>query len=72
MPILTAVDLAELAPGVDQAQSGSISALLRRVQAWCESNLGAGRPLEAEQHREIIRVPGRLANWLNCPGCLCP
>ena len=57
MAILTAADLTALAPGINQSQPGAIAGLLLRVQEWCEGPLGAGRPLEQVQHREILRVP---------------
>lgn len=56
MALLTTADITALTPGVDQAQSAAIAALQERVQDWCESPQGAGRPLELAEHRQIIRV----------------
>ena len=57
MTILSLADLASLAPGIDQSRAGAILGLITQVQAWCESPLGAGRPLEITQHREILKLP---------------
>lgn len=67
MAILTAADLTELAPGIDQSQAGAIAGLLLRVQEWCEGSLGAGRPLELNQFTDIIPVAWTAAQYAQVP-----
>lgn len=59
MPILTAADKPTYFPSVIQT-GADLDGLMLLAQSLCESSYGANRPLELQQHTEIVTV----VNWV--------
>jgi hypothetical protein len=55
MPVLTAADQPIYFPTVTQT-GAALDGLMALAQALCESSYGANRPLELQQHSEIITI----------------